>query len=114
MLLMAKTDKKLTARQFDDTLKYYPRMTEKTQEAIRHVMVRGKTNQAAADLYGLKKQFVNNYVTKVYDTYLTKVAGKPPGWIEKTWCVPPKLSKEFDQLEQKALKDYYKKQNNDG
>lgn len=104
-----KVKRKLTIKQLDEALSYFPRMKPETKEACRLVLVEGKTNQVAADQVGKHKQFVHNKVIEVYDTYMLKVAKRPAGWVKKEWSFPPEMIKEIDALEEKMLKEHLSK-----
>ena len=92
-----------TQVQFDGVIENFPEFGFEVREALRSIMVLGKSQSEVARTLGLTRQRVNQMVNAL------RTRHRPVGWVTAAVTVPADLMKHIRQLERQARAQFEQK-----
>ena len=89
-----------TQEQFDSVVENFPEFGFEVREALRSIMVLGRSQSEVARALELTRQRVNQMVNAL------RTRHRPVGWVTAAVTVPPDLMKHIRQLERQAREQF--------
>lgn len=89
-----------TQVQFDGVVENFPEFGFEVREALRSIMVLGKSQSEVARTLGLTRQRVNQMVNAL------RTRHRPVGWVTAAVTVPPDVMKQIRQMERQAREQF--------
>jgi transposase-like protein len=90
----------MTEEQFTTAVRRFSRLSQKAQDVARAILVDGHTFEEASSRYGVSRQHVHQWVSKVFAAF------EPPGWVTRTVTLPVDKMKLVEQMENDAIEGW--------
>ena len=94
-------NKRLTTEEFDVIRPHLARMKERNVEAIRAILVDGRSQKDVATELDVSAVAVSSMVRSAWDYHITH-GTRPEGWVSVNVALPPEMAQLVREMERNA------------